>query len=359
MKRFIKLLSLIVMSSLLFINGVEAKSYIKDLFRAGDNVRIRKNIDGTSFIAGNNVSVNGKINGIGFIAGNEVKINSDQEYLFVAGNEIKLNSNIDKDVFIAGESIKINDSTLNRDAYIAGNEININGSVGRNLYATGTKIILNGKFDGNISLNAESIEIKDNTVINGTLKYNENAVVTGISEKFKTKTYKEQEIVRTNPIKTLITSLISSYIHITLLAIVLVFICEIVFKKSLSETKDLNTTNLLSLGGKGLLVLLGVPILALMLAFTGVFISVGVVGGIIYGIMIYISKMFTAYSLASILDKHYFKKNMNSYLLMIVGLLIIYILSIIPVIGSLISFFSIIIGLGIISNMIIKLRTKN
>ena len=352
MKKII--LTLMIVFSLFLANEVEAKNIEKDLFQSGNKVRIRKDIDGTSFIAGNDVSVNARINGIGFIAGQEVKINSDEEYIFTAGREIKVNSSIEKDAFIAGETIKIKNSNLKRDAYLAANSIYIDGNISRNLYAVGTKVTLSGNYDGNVTLNAEEVEIKDNTKIRGTLKYNENAKIIGTTKDMRTKTYKSPELEKSNDIKVLISNLIISYIHIALLAIVLVFMFEKLFKKSLNETKDLSANNILSLCGKGLVVLIGIPIVSIMLICTGVFISIGVVSIIVYGLLLYSAKIFTAYALATKLDKQYFKKNMNNYMLMIVGLLIIYVLGIIPFIGSLISFISTIIGLGIISNMILK-----
>ena len=52
------------------------------------------------------------------------------------------------------------------------------------------------------------------------------------------------------------------------------------------------------------------------------------------------------------------KKNLNSYLLVIVGLFIISVLKIIPIIGAFVSLFSLLFGLGITGNMIIELRTN-
>ena len=153
-----------------------------------------------------------------------------------------------------------------------------------------------------------------------------------------------------------LTKFIEKYIHITLLAVVLVFIMEKVFKKSLEQTKELSTKNILTLCGKGFLIVVGVPIIAMMLLFSGALISVGLIGTILYGIFIYISNIFTAYFIAYELDKKYLKKKMNSYLLMIIGLLIIQVISIIPLVGALFSFISMLLGLGIIGNMIIDLK---
>lgn len=355
MKRHLKILLSIIICFIISINNVDAKSYIKDLFQAGDNIKIDKELNGTSFIAGDTVELNSKINGIGFVAGNELDINSAQEYIFGAGTEVNINSDIEKDAFLAGEKITLEENTkLGRDAYIFADTLTIEGTVERNIYVYATTINIKGTINGNIVVSAMEVNIDEEAKILGTLKCNEDAIIEGIKDDIQTKTYK----IQTNDMtfKEYMIEFISSYIHITLLAIVLVFICENLFKKSLKQTEELSANKIAILCGKGFLILIGVPIIAMMLLFSGAFVSVGVIGAMIYGILIYISNIFTGYFLANILDKKYFKKNMNSYLLMIIGLFIIYVISIIPYIGGLISFISILLGLGISGNMIIEMK---
>lgn len=356
MKKYLKYAIALLISFTISTNYVEAKSYIKDLFQAGDNITIDEKLDGTSFIAGNTIEINNQINGIGFVAGNEININYDQEYAIMAGATININKNIEKDTFIAGETVNINkDAVLNRDAYIATNSLNIKGTIKRNVYIYATSVNIKGTIDGNVVISAAEIDIDKNAIISGTLKYNEDATIKGLKDNIQTKTYKIQSNNSTT-FKEYITNFISSYIHITILSIVLVFICESLLKKSLSYTEKLNSKKLLTLCGKGFLILIGVPIIAMMLLFSGAFVSVGVIGAIVYGILIYISNIFTAYFIAKMLDEKYFKKNMNSYLLMIVGLFIIYILGLLPFIGGIITFISMLLGLGIAGNMIIELK---
>lgn len=355
MKKYLKILLSLLICFTISTSVVEAKSYIKDLFQAGDNIKIDEELNGTSFIAGDKVEINGKINGIGFIAGNELNINSPQEYIFGAGMEVSINNNIEKDAFILGEKITLEENTnLGRDAYIFADTLTLEGTVDRNIYVYATTINIKGTINGNIVVSAMEVNIDEDTKILGTLKYNEDAIVEGIKEDIQTKTYKIEQTKMT--FKEYITEFISSYIHITLLAIVLVFVCESLFKKSLNQTKDLSAKKIATLCGKGFLILIGVPIIAMMLLFSGAFVSVGVIGAIIYGILIYISNIFTGYFLANILDKKYFKKNMNSYLLMIIGLFLIYVISLIPFIGGIVSFISILLGLGISGNMIIEMK---
>ena len=62
-------------------------------------------------------------------------------------------------------------------------------------------------------------------------------------------------------------------------------------KKSLKQTEKANVSKIATLCGKGFLILIGVPIIAIMLLFSGVFVSVGTIAIILYGIFIYISEI--------------------------------------------------------------------
>ena len=351
MKKYFKCFIVALVMIMLSITTVNAKSS-KDLYQAGDKVSIDEKLDGTSFIAGNEINVNNTIDGIGFVAGNKLNFNANQEYVIGAGNEITIEKDIEKDLFLAANDIKVNGNVL-RDTYLAANTITINGNLNRNSYIYANEVTLKGTFNGNVTIYATNINI-EGAKITGTLKYNKDAEIDGLDNTIKTKTYN----VATNKItfKEYIYAIVSKYVHITMLAIVLVFICEKLFKKSLKQTEDLTAKKTAVLCGKGFLILIGVPMVALMLLMTGIFSSVGVIGGIIYGILVYIANIFTAYTIAHKLDKKYFKKNMNSYILMIVGLFIIYVLSYIPYIGGFVSFLSLLFGLGISGNMIIEMK---
>lgn len=350
MKKKISILLVVLICITFSIVKTNAKSYAKELFQVGEKITIDENLEGTTFIAGEKVNVNSRINGISFIAASELNINEKQEYLFGFGTKANIKNVIEKDLFLFSSTVNLKSNVL-RDAYVAGEEINVDGKIDRNLYIYGTEVNLNGEFNGDINIHATKVNISENSKITGTLKYNEDTIIEGLKNNIKTKTY---ETTTTLTFKDYITNFISSYIHITVFAIVLVFISEKLLTNSLKQTKNIDGKKFSILCGKGLLILVGVPIMLLMLLFSGLFVSVGIIGTLIYGILIYVSEIFTAYFLIDLLDKKYLKKNINIYSSIIIGLFIIKVISIVPVIGGIISFLSLLLGLGIIGNMIIE-----
>lgn len=350
MKKIVKYL-FILLCLTLTITGVQAKSYVRDLFQFDEKLKINEELDGTAFLAGTKVTVNESINGIGFIAGEEIEINKEQEYIFGAGLDTTLNANIKNDLFLFSEELNIKDITINRDAYLAGTKVNAEATINRNAYIYGTTVDIKGTIKGNLSVNATEINIDENAQIMGTLKYNEDAIVNGLNETITTKTYKN---IENFTFKDYIISFLSSYIHLTLLALVLVYLFIKPLKNIEKQVKDKKM--IISLLGKGFLMLIGIPIISLTFIMTDLLMSIGIVAIILYGIFIYISEIIVAYILAKYIDKKYIKKDLNNYVLIFLGIFIIKIISIIPFIGGFIYFIIMLLGLGIIGNMIIEAK---
>ena len=263
-----------------------------------------------------------------------------------------MTNDINKDLFLAAESIEIRESNLKRDAYLMANEVSVNTTVDRNIYIAASKVTLNGVYNGNITISADNIVLEKGVIINGQIKYNENALIKGLDTGVKTKTYKTTE--KKEVIKNNLVNLFNSYLHIMILSVILIYFFENVFKKISNNTKDLTINKMITTCGKGFLILIGVPILAFMFLLSGLFVSVGAILGLVYGISVYISTIISAYIFMEKINDKYLKKDMNTYYLAIFGLLVIYVLKLVPIIGGFISFVSLIFGLGITGNMIIE-----
>ena len=352
-----KLFKTLILFIVCFSFGINTYAKEKNtLYQAGDNVKIKDELDGSAFIAGNDVVVDAKINGIGFIAGKYVKVNSESEYLLSAGMELEIKGDVLKETFLAGSDIKIKGATLKRDVYIAGSIIEIDSTIERNASIVGESVSLKGTYNGNITIEAANITIEDGTEIKGTLKYNEDAVITGLNDNINTKTYinniKKLTIVDT------LKSYLSVYIHVAILGIVIVFLFESKLKMFEYNKERMTSTNILKTCGKGFLILIGVPLVGLMMLISSLFSTVGLITVLIYIIMLLLSTIVSSYVLMDVLKKYLFKKELNNYLTMIIGILIVQVLCLIPIIGGFISFIVLIFGLGTIGEKLMLIKEK-
>lgn len=339
-----KISFLIALFLIIMIMPVYAK---EENFYAGEDVIVKNNVESTTFAAGNNVEFTPiMVDGLSFAAGNNVVLSSMQDHLFAAGNHITLKGAFTKDAYLAASRITIEESTI-RDLYAAAETIEINSHISRNVYLAGDKVVINGMIDGNAHIAADKIQINDNATIQGTLKYPKDAEIT-ISDKAiiqKTETYIGKKVDTKVTIKSMIMDRVISFASLLLVGICLLMICKNFFAEMKKEEKTPN--DFFKKLGIGFIFLIALPIVMIILMVTLIGIPLGLIALVMYIILIYLSKIATAYYLGSWILKD---KEINDYLLLAGSLLAVYILGLIPWFGGLVSFASLILGLGIYTN---------
>ena len=318
--------------------------YAKDNFYADSNISLKNDITSTSFVAGNNVEVTGKNNGISFIAGNNINVKNERDYLFAAGNTINIDNVSTKDAFIAGSFIQIDNSTI-RDLYAAGERIKINSEITGNAYLGGETVEINSTIKGNVKISAETIIIGSNANIEGKLVYpkesninkSESAKIAKES-KYKTETTDKKD----SPIDFII-EIIKSMVSMIFIAVILMALNPKAFNKFIKVDTKVSEIAKISLIGFGIL-----------LSTIGVGLSI--ICLLIYGIIFYLSAIPTSYFFGNWILK---KQTDNKYLILIISLVALYILRAIPFVGALVTFISLIFGMGMYTKLLIDSTKKN
>ena len=322
--------------------------HAKDNFYADQNLKLDKEYTSTIFAAGNNVSVTGKVDGISFVAGNDVTVKNDRDYLFAGGNKVIIEEVNTKDAFIAGSIIEINNSTI-RDLYAAGEEINLSSEVTGNAYLGGTTVIINSTIKGDVKVSADNIQLGENAVIEGTLKYPEGVKLDKKEGATigKEKTYKEKTKSKTETAKDMFIEFIVLVLSMILIGIILLAVNKKAFKSIEKFDQKVSFMAKTTLLGFAALVL--VPIAALILITSTIGIGLSVICLLLYGIMFYLSVIPTAYYLGNWILKD---KIENKYLLLTISILVIYVLRLIPFVGGIVTLISLCFGLGVYVKLI-------
>ena len=317
-------------------------------FYADNNLALNKDLDRTAFIAGNNVEVTSTIDGIGFMAGQHLNLQSKQDYLFVGGNTINLNNATAKDTFLAGSNITINNSRI-RDLYAAAGSIEINSPVEGNAFIGGDSVTINTVINGDVYIAADTINIGKEATIKGTLKYPEEATVDISKEATikEVKTYKGDTSTEEDSFLETLKDKIYAFIAMIIMGIILLALNNKAFVKISKKKKDAGS--IFKDIGIGFAFLIAVPIVCIILLITVIGIPLSIISLLLYGIMIYLSLIPTAYFLGKWLLNDKIK---NEYLILTVSLLTIYILKLIPVIGGLVTFLGICLGLGLFTSLV-------
>ncbi len=335
-----KLFLLLIILLAVIIVPVNAK---EENFYANESVVLEEDVDATTFVAGNAIDIKSNNNGLNFAAGNIVNISGAHDYVFAAGNNITITNLTTKDMFLAGNVVTINSSEI-RDLYVAASSITINSKIERNAYLGGDRVTINSEVNGDITVASDNIVIGEEAIINGTLKYPEGVkpVISNNASINKTKTYESDDYNKElSVVDTIIIPTIISYVSLLLIAFILLTVSKKAFAKY--EKTGKKATDILITTGIGFIGLIVVPVVAIILMLTLIGIPLSIITLIIYGIMIYLSAIPATYYLGSLITKG----KMNSYLLLTLSLLVFYIVRLIPIIGTIIVFLIICLGLGI------------
>ena len=341
-----KKVKLLIVLLLAIFMCVPATTYALSNFRADNSLTINEDFNDNSFFAGDNVNVDSYINGISFVAGNTLNVKGESDYLFIAGNSLNISNYSVKDIFAAGRAINITGTGV-RNIYASAQTINIDSDA-TTVYVSGDDVTLKGVYDY-VSVAANKVKIEGE--ITGKLTINESAKVeyVGESKAKEVETYKDEVDINKENIVAGFFALIVARIVAKVLSFINILIIGIlfiaIFKKASDKVKKMPGSAGFIFGkfGKGLVMLILVPIVSFILLFTVIASSLGVVGFALYGLALYLSRFFAAYYIGT----HVFE-NMNVYLAYFLSLFILTLLSIIPVVGWLLSLFMLGLGIGVI-----------
>ena len=341
-------------SAPIVISEQQTKESTSKQFYADNTVTINEDIDNTAFIAGNDVNVDSNIDGIGFIAGKNVRVKGSADYGFYAGFDVNVTDDSITDGFIAGNSITLT-NVDGRMIYAAASTIKIVDSSIDKLYLTGNTITLNGDFE-DLVISAENVIIEG--TISGTLEVNENAVIDKKGDTIieKIVTYKEAETTKELSkgstaaalIMAFVTGFFIKYVNLAIIGAILIYACKKAFDKLAKNKNDAGY--IFSKIGIGLCILIVVPIAALVLLFTALATHLSFIVIFSYIIAIMITTPVVAINYSNI----FLKSIKNDYLRFFAGLLILQIVKKIPVIGGVVTFLTLCLGLGLIKDMLAK-----
>ena len=325
-------------------------------FGSATNINSDLDVPNSLFLAGNEVASNDRVDGIGFLAGNILNITGVYNYGFFAGNSVKFSGTVDEDLFIAGNAVEIEeDASIGRDIFAAGNIVKIATNLSGNVFAGGNRLVLeNVTINGDLSGEFDQIVVKGKSSISGTFKHNDDVEIVGLenlnfgSEKAFVSSSRESSFLTTAISKIL------SFAGTLILGIVLIVIFPKFAKTLLKEFKGKNVFKNVLIG---LAILFFAPIALIFVMITVVGIPLGGVALGLWALLIAFALPVSSLVTGNLLAKKVFKsEKMNIFAKIAIGLASIKLLSLIPLVGGLVSFIALTFGIGYLLMSIIALR---
>ena len=322
---------------------------VNDLYMAGGSVMSAGNIKGDLITAGGNIIISGDIDEDLIVGGGNVNILSNiGDDLRAGGGTVVLSGEVKGDVLLGGGQITISGSGVRGDVAVAGGVVNLNAPVEGDVFIAGGNVYINSAIKGDVKIEAEKVTLGSNAVIAGNLTYKAKeemtkevgATVAGIVD------FKLIEKRAVSPKMFMaIFSAVLLWKFLTLLACALVV--GLTLRRFNKEIIAIAVRRPWFEMGRGIVVMILVPIISVLLFVTLVGIPFGILGLLGFAIMMIFTSIMAPIIIGSVVYKYFSKKEVEiSWKTIHLGVFIFMLLGLVPIIGNLAQMLLVFLTLG-------------
>jgi cytoskeletal protein CcmA (bactofilin family) len=320
---------------------VEVSGTVKgDLYALGKEILIDGDVEGDLIAVGQKVVVSGMVGGNVRILAQEVYIEgvvTKNTTVMVESLVVSRNAHLGGGLIAGATNLRL-DSKVARDVAVLAETLNLSGEVGGDLvsFVKSLNLLPGSLVNGNITYTTESQVYIDKTAsISGSV----SKIVLDQESRF-TNLFTQKKFE--NDLKSLkFGAKILSFLSALVIGVLVLKLFPKFSRKSAGTIK----TNFWKVLGVGFLVLIGTPFVVLLIFITIIGIPLALAVICVYIALIYLSKIIVSYQIGLYLTKKDVSKQV-SYLSFILGLVIFYIVSIVPYLGGITSFVVLLAGMG-------------
>ena len=281
-----------------------------------------------------------------FAANVEIEGNITGEAV-ITGANVYIMGTMEKNVFIIAGNARFSGHSRKRFKCSAANIV-LNGQYDNEVIIYGGKVTVNGRFQKDLEIYAHELYVNPQTQIDGTLRYSADrkaiispdAVINGGLKDIRKET--KERIARN---LTIFYQAIAAFFFFSLLAtgaILNAFVPQFIHK-IVGIISTYTAQSFLT----GFIALFSIPVGAALICITIIGIPVALILVSAYFSLLYISLVFSGIFIGGLIISAITKKHDLSIMLcLIVGLLCIFLLAMLPFVGSVIMFISIMFGFG-------------
>lgn len=330
-------------------NQTIANNNIKkaDVYLTGDEVTIDYVVDGNLFVVAKTVNINSQIGGDAFICASKINI-GEQGYifsnLFAAAQDVEI-SGVVYDLYACAQTTTIN-GYVYRDVKVLSNTLNISGTIGRNAYVS----VENMNFPTEVTDTDDELVSRSNSMIYGDLNYSSKSEI-NIPDESVIGSVNYNKI--DTPEEESVSGVIQDYIwdcgtFIVTVAVIWLLILWLA-PKFLTKADEIVASKALPSLGFGVLASLIMIFATIVLLILGITAEVALLGLGAFILLLFIGvPIFTISINQLICKKLKIEKNIATFGVLIITSAVIWLISLIPIVGGLVNFVIKFIGLGII-----------
>ncbi len=321
-----------------------------DLYVAASRIVINGTVNGDVVCAGETIEINGVINGNIIAVGSNIRINGEvTNSVRVAGADIEIGGKVGRDIFVAGSDINLtNAGSIGRDLFFASSNINVDSPIDRNVKGYAEKVDLNNLISGNVEVGATNLTISSTASVKGNLTYiSDNQAVVNSGAQIDGTTTHNLPKARTSVSPSLnVWFKIIAFLTTLVTGALIILIAP---KRASAVAETIKRKPLATLGW-GALILFVTPLAALITFITVIGIPVGLIGLLLYGLVIYLSQVAVGLFIGSLIIDRFARVSSRGVLVgaFTLGFAILTLIKLIPYIGFPIWLATALFGIGAI-----------
>ncbi|HEU4684213.1 MAG TPA: polymer-forming cytoskeletal protein [Nitrospira sp.] len=327
------------------------KEVAGDYFAFGPRVAISGTVHGDLYAAGGEVMVDGVVEGDLIAAGGTVVLSGTvAQNARVAGGLITLSGTIGRNATMAGGDVELTGQAAVKGNWLAaGGHVRAAGSIGGDARIAAGEMILSDSIGGHVTAAAPSIRLTSTAAIGKNLRYwseeepslEEGATIRGTMVRRPLPETLKAERFHAGLTALKLAGLAVSFCSTLILGLILVRSYPVF---SLAVDWTIRERPLASLG-MGLAAVVGVPILVLACIVTVLAVPIGLVLAALYAASLYLARIFVM-AWAGQLVLLLISDRPSPTWAFVTGLLLYSIIMLVPVVGSVITVVTILLGVG-------------
>ncbi|HBP86312.1 MAG TPA: polymer-forming cytoskeletal protein [Nitrospirales bacterium] len=325
----------------------------QDYFAVGNSIEISGTVNGDVYAAGGHVLVDGTINGDLLVAGGRITISgSVLQDIRVAGGEITISGQVARNVTIVGGSIELTPSGIVQGSLVAGGgNVHLAGLLEQNAMIAAGNLIVSNIINGRLKSAAGLIRLTSKAQVARDVMYwsgqkasiDSQARIGGVVTRkhLPTEWVPSTERLLASLIGLIMVFKLASFFSTLLLGLLIIRFFPKFFQQGIAHLQE----EPLKIVGVGFLFLFLTPLLAGLLSLTVIGLPLAMVLLAVFVVYLYLSRIliiaWAGQRLFAWFGKgHYEKWGFAG------GLLLYYFLTFFPIVGQVVTFFTVLCGLG-------------
>ena len=347
-----------------------------DYFAFGPHVEISGIVNGDLYAAGGEVLIDGVVNGDVIVAGAKVILSGTvAQDARIAGAQVTVSGTIGRNATLGGADVHLTETAKVRDNLIAGGGdrsidpiviVQLAGSVGRDARVGAWKATLSNQIERDLIVAAGSVRLTSKATVGGRLRYwgeaapsiDEEATVRGAITQRPLPEGWSIERARQGLVGIRLMAAFIGFVSTLILGLVLLRVYPVFARRVTATIRERPTAAL----GWGTVALVATPVVALSFVVTLFALPIGLLLLALYGATVYLARVYAITYVGQILIRR--QEDSSSLAWPFVAGLVLYsVLSLIPVVGGLLTLLTVLFGLGALlvskKELIETLREQN